>query len=356
MKSQNRISQLTLELYYRGLTTHKERKQVEKALVSDDEVRKRYETLQKSDKEIRQLISQEMNRLKIPERIFVPISYKRKIMWAIAAAAILIIALVPAILYLKTNVSNDKNAIVETPIYKTTTEEENEFISVEPMLSEKIAVSPELPAAQEIDNPKESIEIASSSKGNAVPDSKSNPKESIEIASSSKGNAVPDSKSSPKESIEIAGSSKGDAIPDSKSTPKEETKFIAENSGVTIAAIPEPDKGIRFRGETQTSDQPVTAALPEEPSNINLPPGISFIFGNMFANRDLNYVIIPSRITSIGKNAFSGNPLISITIGANVSIEDNAFPGNFTIIYNANGKAAGTYIRLDTNSEVWEKK
>jgi hypothetical protein len=97
-------------------------------------------------------------------------------------------------------------------------------------------------------------------------------------------------------------------------------------------------------------------AAPEEPPNINIPPGISFIFENMFANRDLTFVIIPSRITSIGKDAFTGNPLLSVSIGADVSIEDSAFPGNFSRAYNNYGKLAGTYTRPNTDSEAWVKK
>ena len=68
MKNQNRISQLTLELYHRGLATNKERRLVEEALVTDSEVRKRYEALQESDHEIRRLVNQELKRLNVPER------------------------------------------------------------------------------------------------------------------------------------------------------------------------------------------------------------------------------------------------------------------------------------------------
>jgi hypothetical protein len=127
-----------------------------------------------------------------------------------------------------------------------------------------------------------------------------------------------------------------------------EQEFAPVPIGPEIAVIPAPDTGIRMRGS-----DPV---MPEEPPNINIPPGISFIFENMFANRSLTFVIIPSRITSIGKNAFAGNPLVSVSIGANVSIEDNAFPGNFVKAYNDYGKLVGTYTRPNTDSEAWVKK
>jgi hypothetical protein len=76
----------------------------------------------------------------------------------------------------------------------------------------------------------------------------------------------------------------------------------------------------------------------------------------MFADRQLSYVVIPDRITSIGKNAFLGNPLVSITIGANVTVDETAFPGNFAKVYGSYGKAAGTYTRPSTDSESWVKK
>jgi hypothetical protein len=50
-----------------------------------------------------------------------------------------------------------------------------------------------------------------------------------------------------------------------------------------------------------------------------------------------------------------GNPLVSITIGANVTVYETAFPGNFAKVYGSYGKAAGTYTRPNSDSEEWEK-
>jgi hypothetical protein len=133
-----------------------------------------------------------------------------------------------------------------------------------------------------------------------------------------------------------------------------------ETGEVSVAAAPEPDTGIYPRAEAGHEPEAVTAmpppALTDQQSDINIPAGITFIFEGMFVNRELSHVTIPDRITSIGKHAFAGNPLMSVTIGANVAIDDEAFPGNFSRAYTSFGKAAGTYTRPDVDSEKWEKK
>ena len=292
MKSQNRVSQLTLELYYRGLATNKECRLVEKALKTDSEVRKQYQALQKSP-------------------VSPPPRKKRVAAVFILAAAVLLCALIPAILYLKNSDSNKDNAIAE---------ETAREVNIENLPDTEIAAPDEPPAVRESGNSGNRTAIAETLRpANGRPVIKPEPA------------AVAESPASPMHSSSPA-------------------------SGVSVAAVPAPDTGVRMRGADPTADQPVTVTVPEEPPNINIPPGISLIFDNMFANRDLSFVIIPSRITSIGKNAFSGNPLVSVTIGANVSIADNAIPGNFAAFYNSGGKAAGTYTRPDVNSDTWEKK
>jgi hypothetical protein len=309
MKNQNRISQLTLELYHRGLATNKERRLVEKALVIDSEVRKRYEALQESDHEIRRLVNQELKRLNIPERRPAPSPRKKIAVVLILAAAVLICALIPAYFLLKNNDSNKTNAIAEETAPEIITDKETDFIDnfVKDIPDKEIAAAEEPPVILKPSEPPVKTEIVEKPRPAIVRTEPASPKE-----------------------------------PESR----------VEPSGVSVATVPSPDTGPRLRG----SDQQVTPAVPEEPANINIPPGLSFIFDNMFANRDLTFVIIPSRITSIGKDAFAGNPLLSVTIGANVSIEDNAIPGNFAGLYNSGGKAAGTYTRPNVNSEAWVKK
>ena len=125
--------------------------------------------------------------------------------------------------------------------------------------------------------------------------------------------------------------------------------------GVYIAAVPETDTGVKTRGGNGGQQNDVTGPSEEE-ANISIPPGFTFIFENMFANKQLSAVVIPGRITSIGKNAFTGNPLVSVTIGANVTVADEAFPGNFKDVYTSHNRAAGTYTRADALSAAWAKK
>jgi len=311
MKTQNRISQLTLEYYRRGLATRKERKEVEKALLADASVRKRYEELQELQRETNQLVAEEMRRLNIQEPPIVFVPRKRKVVVGfILAAAILLCVLVPAFLYVRSNSPHKGNAIAETPTEETA--DEPDIIEEEPKIAENTpiedkALIPEQPIKRERGSTNEKPKIAETP----------NPK------------------------------------PAKPSTEKEFKPDSADfQSGKTeIASVPEPDTGVRMRGENSQN-----STEPEKPPNINIPPGLSLIFENMFANKGLTFVIIPSRITSIGKNAFSGNPLESVTIGANVFIEENAIPGNFAAVYNAGGKQAGTYTRPNTTSEEWKKK
>ena len=293
MKTQNRVSQLTLELYHRGLATRKERKEVEKALFADISVRKRYETLQELERETNRLVEKELNRLNIHETpiVFTP-QKKKLVVGFILAAAILLCVLVPAFLYFRSNSLNKGNAIAENPVDETTDEID---IIEEPKIAENTPVEDKTPT------PKKTV-IAETP----------NPK---------------------------------------PAKPSTEKEFKPDSGGTEIASIPEPDTGVRMRGGE--NNQPIT--VPEEPPNINIPPGLSLILENMFANKGLTFVVIPSRITSIGKNAFAGNPLLSVTIGADVSMEDNSIPGNFAKAYNNYGKQAGTYTRADVNSEGWKK-
>jgi hypothetical protein len=305
MKTQNRVSQLTLELYHRGLATRKERKQVEKALLADNSVRERYEALKDAEREVNQLVAQEMRRLNIQETPIVFVPRKRKVVvGVILAAAILLCVLVPAFLYLRSNSPNKGNAIAETPTEETA--DEPDIIEEEPKIAENTPIEDKAPTPEQ---------------------------------------PIKRERSSTNEKPKIAET----PLPDSVRSPDKE--FKPNSGGTEIASVPEPDTGVRMRGENSQN-----STKPEEPPNINIPPGLSFIFENMFANKGLTFVIIPSRITSIGKNAFSGNPLESVTIGPGVAVDDSAIPGNFAAVYNAWGRQAGTYTRPDANSEEWKKK
>jgi hypothetical protein len=85
----------------------------------------------------------------------------------------------------------------------------------------------------------------------------------------------------------------------------------------------------------------------------------SIIAGNAFLREQLNSVIIPNSVTSIGFGAFFDNQLTNITIGANVKLASggiSSFGNNFDWTYNNNGKQAGTYTQPDANSYTWTRK
>jgi len=299
MKRQTKVSSLTLELYLRGLATYKERKQVENALKTDNEFRKRYETVKKLDHEINQAVTQELSRLNIGETPPSIPPRRTRLIWVLAAAALfLLCAGIPLLFYLKNNGTDKGNTLVETNTEETSPEDKSE----ETRLTEN------------------------------VPETA--PKETSPLEQ-------------PKEKEKIAETTRGGNITPNVPSPAVEN----QPSGAEIAAVPAPDNGVRMRGG---EDQRGSAAAPVPESNLNIPPGITFIFENMFSNKNLNFIVIPSQITSIGKNAFAGNPIVSVTIGANVNVDDEAIPGNFAKAYNANGKKGGTYVRNDNNSAEWK--
>ena len=90
--------------------------------------------------------------------------------------------------------------------------------------------------------------------------------------------------------------------------------------------------------------------------NLFLPEGIYHIGEASFANNNLNTIIFPSSVRIIKDKAFEGNPLLSVTIGNNVIISENAIPGNFANIYSINNKANGLYTRTNISSNDWVKQ
>jgi len=266
MKCKNRISQLTLELYYKGLATYKERRQVEKALKTDIDVQNRYKAIQESEKEFRKSFSQDLIRLELQKIPTVPISNIKKIVIGfIATATILLCVFIPTYLYIKHINPNKNNAITE--------------------VSDELFI--------ENDN---SVIISNGIDEKYYEDNTKTPE-----------------KTSPKNKPE---------------TQQEENS--GQQTDTTNPSQQEDDSGI--------------------------PPGITLIFENMFADKSIIWIDIPDRIRKIAKNAYAGNPVLIVTIGANVDVHDEAIPGKFAKAYNSYGKDAGTYSRPDSNSEVWEKE
>jgi len=323
MKKQNRISQLTLELYYRGLTTRKETKQVEKVLLTDLSVRERYETLKKQEHEIDQLVSKELNRLNIPETPPIQTVHSIKFYCGViaAAAAVVIGVLVPVFLHLKHN-PNKTNAVAESSAEEIKIEDNSEVESLvntsgggDGFKSDENENKPEKKAPEQ-----------------PVKKEKGNNNKKTVITEKPRNEPAKDSK-------------KQELKPDSAELQPGKTE---------IAAMPTPDTGVRLRGG-KDEEQSNTAATPEQEDNSGIPPGMTFIFENMFADKLMVGILIPDRIKRIGKNAYAGNPVLVVTIGANVDVHEDAIPGNFAKAYNKYGKAAGIYRRKNSETEEWEK-
>jgi len=71
-----------------------------------------------------------------------------------------------------------------------------------------------------------------------------------------------------------------------------------------------------------------------------------------FSDAILTNVTVPNSVVSIGEKAFSGSKLISITIGANVKVEREAFVDSFVSTYTG---VAGTYTRPNDKSMTWTR-
>jgi hypothetical protein len=82
------------------------------------------------------------------------------------------------------------------------------------------------------------------------------------------------------------------------------------------------------------------------------------IGGITWGNNNLISVTIPDSVRSIGYGAFGGNPLTSVTIGANVTLDTSAFFSNgFETAYNTTySKAKGTYKRTNASDTNWTKQ
>jgi prepilin-type N-terminal cleavage/methylation domain-containing protein len=68
-----------------------------------------------------------------------------------------------------------------------------------------------------------------------------------------------------------------------------------------------------------------------------------------FKNNSLTEISLLPNVTQIDREAFVGNKITRVSIGANVKLEPNVFLGNdlFKNVYEAGGMSAGTYVYKD---------
>jgi hypothetical protein len=90
-------------------------------------------------------------------------------------------------------------------------------------------------------------------------------------------------------------------------------------------------------------------------TNITIPEGVIAIGSYAFYyNELLADITISGSVTSIGKMAFWGTQLTTVTIGANVEFDECFLEGcSFDHAYHSQGRAAGTYVLQDT---IWSKQ
>jgi hypothetical protein len=117
------------------------------------------------------------------------------------------------------------------------------------------------------------------------------------------------------------------------------------NSVIIIGAYAFADGALKFiRIPNSVTTIGYGAFYNQDLTNVYIGRSVTTIGAYAFFSTELTGVNIPNSVTTIGAYAFAENfSLTSVTIGANVSIGENAFPSAFIELYNNNGKRAGKY-------------
>ena len=97
------------------------------------------------------------------------------------------------------------------------------------------------------------------------------------------------------------------------------------------------------------------AFISNQLTNVIIPDSVTSIGIYAFQTNELASVSFGNNVTTIGDYAFEYNPLTNVTIGENVSLGILAIGSNFEDVYKNAGRAAGTYIRSNVNSNEWLK-
>ena len=77
--------------------------------------------------------------------------------------------------------------------------------------------------------------------------------------------------------------------------------------------------------------------------SVTIPNNMVVVGDRAFMNNLIDYVTILNSMATVGSQAFRGNGVTTITIGANVQIDNTAFGQNFHVFYNNNRQRAGVY-------------
>jgi hypothetical protein len=154
---------------------------------------------------------------------------------------------------------------------------------------------------------------------------------------------------------------------------------FAVNSGYTLTAINVASGNPVYSsvdGVVYNKARTTLIRWPPAKTPINIPSSVTAINVYAFGGNQISSITIPNSVTVIGAGIEAGeeeyqytfyvNRLTSITIGANVTINGNAFQDNafqdggssngFKEAYNNGSRRAGTYTRPDTSSRTWTRQ
>ena len=143
----------------------------------------------------------------------------------------------------------------------------------------------------------------------------------------------------------------------------EKGTITSYNGNASVVVIPVKIDGVQVTGIG------IEAFRDKGLRGVIIPDGIITIYGDSedrgtFAGNQLKTIVIPDSVTYIGRNAFIDESITTVTIGANVELDDwgylyaythpASFPGDFVELYNSLGKKAGTYVRKGKNWGLYE--
>jgi hypothetical protein len=152
--------------------------------------------------------------------------------------------------------------------------------------------------------------------------------------------------------------------------------------GSQLTSVVIPDSVTAIEGYTFMGSQLTSVVIPNsvtaigdsafsgsQLTSVAIPDSVTVIGSSAFENNQLTSVTIPDSVTTIPGGAFYDNQLTSITIGSNVSIvigtthqwnwdsvKGSIGSRSFEILYNNDGKQAGTYTRPNVDSTTWTRQ
>jgi len=139
------------------------------------------------------------------------------------------------------------------------------------------------------------------------------------------------------------------------------TKAFYEKKNIISVIIPDSVTAIEdmaFFGAWDSSRSTPLGTI----ANVTFGNNVKVIGDRAFENNKLSKIYLPNSVTSIGYNAFADNPVIRVSIGANVKLggkdskgilgEGTGFNGTYL---NNNRSRAGTYTRPNVKSGSWTR-